>query len=135
MNLIQHYIKENQLHSSTLWNYSEVKFKSMSYHPFHANRSWTSVYNLTRQCYQPIKISFPIFKLQILLLCDSLIYSNSNEHLSKSTKIVMVKVFLITCLLNHLRDAIFISWDIIVPLLRISIVINIHQQWSNLWGY
>ena len=57
------------------------------------------------------------------LLYDQLTYSNSKEYMSNSTKWITVVIdFMITCHLDHPRGYIVsISWDIIVPLLRIPI--------------
>ena len=57
--------------------------------------------------------------------------------MSNSTKrITMAIDFMITCPLDHPRGHIVsIPWDIIVPLLRIPIAINLHQQCPNPYGY
>ena len=96
LKLTQHFTKEGQLHYSILWNY-ETKFEVVIYYSLHVDSSWIGVRNLTRECYQSIKITFKILELQISLLCDQIAYSSSKEHMLNSTKGITVTIdFVIT---------------------------------------
>ena len=89
--------------------------------------NWYPQYN--KVVLLPNKITSQILELQITLLCDRLTYSSSKEHMSNSTKgIIVVTYFMITYPLDHPREhTISIPWDIMVPILRIHVATNLHQ--------
>ena len=85
----------------------------------------------------PIKITSQTFCYESHLLYDQLTYSTSKVHKSNSTKrITMDTNFMITCSWDHaIGYIILILWDIMVPLLRITIATSLHQMCLNPWGY
>ena len=102
---------------------------SMTYYPLYVDSSWTSVRNLTRQCYHLLRLPLKSLSYKSPLLCDQMTYYSSKEHMSNSTKgITMVIDFMITCTLDHpMGHVVSIPCDIMVPLLRIPITTSLHR--------
>ena len=69
----------------------------MTHYPLHGDSPRIGVRNLTRQCYHLSRLPFKFLSYKSHLSCDQLTYSNSNEHMSNSTKgIIMAIDFIIT---------------------------------------
>ena len=64
-----------------------------------------------------------MFTYRSHLLCDQLTYFNSNEHMSNST--------------NSNEHIVLISWDIMMSLLKISIIISFYSDLINgdIWSF
>ena len=111
-------------------NNNKMTLGSMIYYPLHTDSLWTGICDLTRECYHLSRLPFKSLSYKYHLLFDQLIYSNFKEYMSSSTKgIIVVINFMITCCLNHpMEHTVSISGDIMVPLLRITVVNNLYQQ-------
>ena len=96
--------------------------KSVTYYPLHTDSPWTSVHNLTIQCYHLSRLP-----------PKSLTYFSPKEHMLNSTKgTTMTTDFMITCPLDHpMGHVVSIPWDIMVPLLRKPIATILYQLWPN----
>ena len=85
-------------------NNNETKLGSMTHYPLHAYSPWTDVCKLTRKCYHLSRLPLQSLSYKSHFLCNQLIYSSSKEHMSNSTKgIIVVIDFIIACPLDHPR--------------------------------
>ena len=129
MKLIQYSTKEINYTWVLYVNNNKIQIGFVTYYPLYVDSLWTGVHNLTRKCYHLLILPLKSLSYRSHLLCDQLTYFSSKKYMSNFTKGITVTTdFMITYPLDYPRWYIItILWDIIVPLLRIPIVINLHQ--------